>query len=57
MLLGGGVVSADATAEFLAVAESLQIPVVTSYMGKSGISWNHPLMAGQVGIHRRKRYC
>jgi len=55
MLLGGGVISADATAEFLAVAESLQIPVVTSYMGKSGISWNHPLMAGQVGIQCNTR--
>jgi len=55
MLLGGGVISADATAEFLAVAESLQIPVVTSYMGKSGIPWNHPLMAGQVGIQCNTR--
>jgi tartronate-semialdehyde synthase len=49
MLLGGGVILADATREFLAVAEALQIPVVTTYMGKSGIPWNHPLMAGQVG--------
>jgi tartronate-semialdehyde synthase len=55
MLLGGGVISADATDEFLAVAESLHIPVVTSYMGKSGISWNHPLMAGQVGIQCNTR--
>jgi tartronate-semialdehyde synthase len=55
MLLGGGVISAGATAEFLAVAESLQIPVVTSYMGKSGIPWNHPLMAGQVGIQCNTR--
>jgi tartronate-semialdehyde synthase len=50
MLLGGGVVIADACAEFVALAEALQIPVVSSYMGKSGIPWNHPLMAGQVGI-------
>jgi len=50
MLLGGGVLLADACQEFLAVAEALQIPVVTSYMGKSGIPWDHPLMAGQVGI-------
>ncbi len=55
MLLGGGVIAADATAEFLAIAETLQIPVVTSYMGKSGISWNHPLMAGQVGIQCNTR--
>jgi tartronate-semialdehyde synthase len=50
MLLGGGVILADACDEFRAVAEALQIPVVASYMGKSGLPWNHPLMAGQVGI-------
>lgn len=50
MLLGGGVILADACKEFVAVAEALQIPVVTSYMGKSGIPWDHPLMAGHVGI-------
>lgn len=49
MLLGGGVILADACEEFVAVAEALQIPVVTTYMGKSGIAWNHPLMAGHVG--------
>jgi tartronate-semialdehyde synthase len=49
MLLGGGVLLADACEEFIAVAEALQIPVVTTYMGKSGIAWNHPLMAGHVG--------
>ncbi len=55
MLLGGGVIIADACGEFLAVVEALQIPVVTSYMGKSGIPWNHPLMAGQVGIQCNTR--
>jgi tartronate-semialdehyde synthase len=55
MLLGGGVILADACKEFLAVAEALQIPVVTTYMGKSGIPWNHPLMAGHVGIQCNTR--
>ncbi len=50
LLLGGGVIGADACQEFVAIAEHLQIPVVTSYMGKSGISYYHPLMAGHVGI-------
>ena len=50
MLLGGGVILADACEEFVALAEHLQIPVVTSYMGKSGIPHCHPLMAGHVGI-------
>jgi tartronate-semialdehyde synthase len=55
MLLGGGVIVADACKEFVAIAEALQIPVVTSYMGKSGIPWDHPLMAGQVGIQCNTR--
>lgn len=55
MLLGGGVIVADACKEFVALAETLQVPVVTSYMGKSGIPWNHPLMAGHVGIQCNTR--
>jgi tartronate-semialdehyde synthase len=55
MLLGGGVIIADACKEFVALAEMLQIPVVSSYMGKSGIPWNHPLMAGHVGIQCNTR--
>jgi len=50
LLLGGGVIGSNASEEFVALAEYLQIPVVTSYMGKSGIAHCHPLMAGQVGI-------
>jgi tartronate-semialdehyde synthase len=50
MLLGGGVIIADACAEFVQIAELLQAPVVSSFMGKGGIAWDHPLMAGQVGI-------
>ncbi|TFG58955.1 MAG: glyoxylate carboligase [Deltaproteobacteria bacterium] len=55
MLLGGGVILADACEEFVKIAETLQIPVVSSYMGKGGIPWNHPLMAGQVGIQCNSR--
>jgi tartronate-semialdehyde synthase len=55
MLMGGGVILADACDEFIAVAEALQIPVVTTYMGMSGIPWDHPLMAGQVGIQCNTR--
>ena len=55
MLLGGGVIVAEACKEFVALAEALQVPVVTSYMGKSGIPWNHPLMAGHVGIQCNTR--
>jgi tartronate-semialdehyde synthase len=55
MLLGGGVIVADACKEFVTLAEALQAPVVTSYMGKSGMPWNHPLMAGHVGIQCNTR--
>ena len=55
MLLGGGVICADACAEFQALAEYLKVPVVTSYMGKSGIAHDHPLMAGHVGIQCNTR--
>ncbi len=55
LLLGGGVIIAGACEEFRAVAEALQIPVVTTYMGKSGIPWDHSLMAGHVGIQCNTR--
>ncbi len=55
LLLGGGVVLADACEEFVALAEKLHIPVVSTYMGKSGIPWDHPLMAGHVGIQCNTR--
>jgi len=50
ILLGGGVIIADATKELLELAEHLNIPVVTSLMGKGGIPDNHPLYAGQIGV-------
>ena len=49
MLLGGGVISANACDEFVALAEYLSVPVITSLMGKGGIAADHPLYAGQVG--------
>ncbi len=49
MLLGGGVIIANACDEFVELAEYLSVPVVTSLMGKGGIPADHPLYAGQVG--------
>jgi tartronate-semialdehyde synthase len=49
MLLGGGVILADATAEFRALAEFLSIPVIMTYMGKGGLPHDHPLNAGHTG--------
>ena len=50
MILGGGVILSNATAEFRELAEYLQIPVIMTYMGKGGLPYNHPLSAGHAGI-------
>ncbi|MCR4427619.1 MAG: thiamine pyrophosphate-binding protein, partial [Firmicutes bacterium] len=50
ILLGGGVILSGATEELRQFAEYLSIPVVTTYMGKGGMSPDHPLYCGQVGI-------
>ncbi len=50
IIMGGGVVLADATKECVAFAESLSIPVITTYMAKGGIPADHPLNAGCMGI-------
>ena len=49
MLLGGGVIVANATQEFTELAEYLSIPVIATYMGKGGIPADHPLYAGHIG--------
>lgn len=55
LLLGGGVILAEACDEFVKLAEYLSIPVVTTLMGKGGIRADHPLYAGQVGIQCNTR--
>ncbi len=50
IIMGGGCVLSECTADVVALAEKLQIPVVTTYMAKGGISENHPLHVGHVGI-------
>jgi acetolactate synthase-1/2/3 large subunit len=49
MVVGGGVITSEAAAEVLAVAESWQMPVVTTLNGKGGIAEDHPLFAGNLG--------
>ena len=46
---GGGVRSANASDELLAVAERLDAPVVTSYKGKGVVAEDHDLSAGTLG--------
>jgi tartronate-semialdehyde synthase len=50
MILGGGVILSEATAEFRALAEYLSVPVIMTYMGKGGLPPGHPLNAGHAGI-------
>jgi acetolactate synthase-1/2/3 large subunit len=49
LLAGGGVITADASAELVALAEHLGAPVVTTWMGKGAIPEDHDLNAWSVG--------
>ena len=49
IVAGGGVISADATAELRALAERLGAPVVTTWNGKGAIDETHPLAGQTIG--------
>ena len=49
IVVGGGVITADASAELRALAEALQAPVVTTWNGKGGFPEDHRLFAGAIG--------
>lgn len=51
---GGGVVSSGASEELIALADLMQIPVVTTLMGKGAFPASHPLNLGAVGMHGAK---
>lgn len=51
---GGGIVTSHACAELLELAEKMQIPVVTSLMGKGAMRCSNPLNLGPVGMHGSK---
>ncbi len=50
LLMGGGVLLADAAKECIRLAEMLRLPVITTYMAKGAIPVSHPLNAGHCGI-------
>lgn len=56
LMLGGGVILANAAEEFRALAEQLQVPVTITLMGKGGFPEDHPLYAGIAGIQTQTRY-
>jgi len=52
LLIGGrGIIISQASAEFRALAEKAQIPVVTTLLGKSTLPETHPLCLGMGGMH------
>ena len=48
---GGGVISAEAQEELLALAEKIDAPIGCSLMGLSGIPTDHPRFLGMQGMH------
>lgn len=51
LYVGGGVVTADASAELKELAEKLQIPVTPTLMGLGGFPTAHELCLGMLGMH------
>jgi len=50
ILIGGGIISAEATEELRKVAEMRCIPVVAAFNGKGAMSEDHPLWSYYVGF-------
>lgn len=51
LLAGGGLVIANAHKEFKQLVEHMNIPVITTMMGKGILPTNHPLSIGNLGMH------
>ncbi len=55
MIVGGGVVSSGAYEQVVALAEKMNVPVVSTLMGLGSFSSEHPLFLGLTGMHGHKR--
>ena len=51
ILIGGGVRISGAGAELTKLASEMQIPVVSTIMGKGCIPTNHPMFIGNIGMY------
>lgn len=51
LLLGGGVNVARCQEQMTAAVDLLQVPVVTTVMGKGAVPTDHPLYMGNIGMH------
>ncbi len=51
LMVGGGAIASEASAEVLAFAEKLQIPVTCTMMGLGAFPASHPLYCGMIGMH------
>ena len=56
IVAGGGIINADAAEDFVALAETLNVPVIPTLMGWGTIPDDHELMAGMVGLQTQHRY-
>ena len=56
LLAGGGVIGADASADLIALAEYLGVPVISTLMGWGSIPDDHRLAQGMAGIQTSQRY-
>lgn len=54
LYVGGGAVISGAGDELVALADKMDIPVVTTLMGKGAFPASHPLNLGPVGMHGAK---
>ncbi len=50
-LIGGGVKIADAGDELTLLAEKMNIPVITTIMGKGAMATDHPMYVGNIGMY------
>ena len=56
LISGGGVISAEASADLIRLAELIDTPVIPTLMGWGSIPDDHPLNAGMMGLQTQTRY-